>query len=259
MNKELQFESNHSQNEWFRQESLGLLTQQLRSIQYPGYPSMESRLWCEDYFEAMEPLVLPMGPWETSEGETPTILERQNFANRRLRLDAWGRPLHPWFEDMLSADGIGVVTGKGAYWNWGPNYTADSIVLRHDKAEPHVLLIKRSDTGQWALPGGFINTREESLIAALRETNEETGLDLSGCNPVVTQVYCGPLADVRITANAWPETTAFRFDLLDMTGIGDIQGADDATTAAWVPVSKIDQQMFGSHRLLIQLALQGSR
>lgn len=246
-----------ARSDWFRQQSLVMLGQQLGRITYPDYPPNNDRLWCDGQLDAMEPLVLPVGAWETSEGATPTIFEQQTFASKNLRLDAWGRPVHPWFDDMLSDADIGVVTGKGAYWNWGPNYTADSIVIRHDLAEPHILLIERGDTGQWALPGGFIDKDEGSLTAALRETKEETGLDITACNRLkYGQVYSGPLADIRVTANAWPETTAFRFDLLDGMTIGDIRGGDDAQAAAWVPISEIGDQMFGSHRLLIELALQ---
>lgn len=241
--------------ESFKIQSLEALRTNLANNAYPNYPDFKDRLWADGWTTELESLVLPLGAWETSDGATPTISEQLHFSNMSLLLDTWGRPIHPWFNDMLGDPKIGVLTGKGAYWNWGPNYTADSIVVRHDLAETHVLLIERSDTGQWALPGGFIDKGEESLIAALRETNEETGLDLSKCNPAVTQIYSGPLADIRVTANAWPETTAFRFDLLDTTDIDDIQGADDANSAAWIPVSKIDEQMFGSHRLLIELAL----
>lgn len=48
------------------------------------------------------------------------------------------------------------------------------IVTREDGA---VLLIRRSDNGNWALPGGAIELRESVADAAVRETREETGID----------------------------------------------------------------------------------
>ena len=58
-------------------------------------------------------------------------------------------------------------------WYDGPNYTADSIVISPGLRQ--VLLIQR-ETGEWALPGGFIDQGEDPLVAAIRETREETGV-----------------------------------------------------------------------------------
>lgn len=38
-----------------------------------------------------------------------------------------------------------------------------------------ILLLRRSDTGAWALPGGHIEKGESAWEAAVRETEEETG------------------------------------------------------------------------------------
>lgn len=42
-----------------------------------------------------------------------------------------------------------------------------------------VLLIKRSDTNLWSLPGGWLEPNESPEEAAIRETKEETGLDVA--------------------------------------------------------------------------------
>lgn len=41
-----------------------------------------------------------------------------------------------------------------------------------------VLLIERADNGQWALPGGGQEVGESTPAAAVRETREETGIDV---------------------------------------------------------------------------------
>ncbi|WP_322755508.1 NUDIX domain-containing protein [Frankia sp. Cas3] len=41
-----------------------------------------------------------------------------------------------------------------------------------------LLLIRRSDDGYWALPGGFMDPGERIAAAAVREVKEETGLDI---------------------------------------------------------------------------------
>jgi 8-oxo-dGTP pyrophosphatase MutT (NUDIX family) len=40
-----------------------------------------------------------------------------------------------------------------------------------------LLLIRRTDNGNWAVPGGAIDLGESMIDAAVRETREETGID----------------------------------------------------------------------------------
>ena len=48
-------------------------------------------------------------------------------------------------------------------------------VVAHDAGE--ILLIRRTDNGNWALPGGAIGLGESVAQAAVRETLEETGIE----------------------------------------------------------------------------------
>ncbi|MBO4514124.1 MAG: NUDIX hydrolase, partial [Lachnospiraceae bacterium] len=62
-----------------------------------------------------------------------------------------------------------------------PSVTADVVTLTVDEQDQLcILLIKRGGypyKGKWALPGGFMNTDEESVTqAARRELYEETGV-----------------------------------------------------------------------------------
>lgn len=45
-------------------------------------------------------------------------------------------------------------------------------------ADGRALLIKRSDDGTWSHPGGFTEPNERPVDTAVRETKEETGLDV---------------------------------------------------------------------------------
>lgn len=55
-----------------------------------------------------------------------------------------------------------------------PIFAAETAVVYDDQ----VLLIQRSDIGGWAFPGGFIDPGESVAQAAIRETWEETGLEV---------------------------------------------------------------------------------
>lgn len=60
-----------------------------------------------------------------------------------------------------------------------PELTADCVVFGFDGVDLSVLLIERKNepyTGNWALPGGFMNMDETIEECALRELREETGI-----------------------------------------------------------------------------------
>lgn len=114
-----------------------------------------------------------------------------------------GRPLCP-----LGRMGI---TGRGNLGKWGPNHAADAIVTRVSEQGGLELLIVKRPSGEWAVPGGFVDAGEKALTTALRELGEETGIE----NPGVpaTTVYTGIVRDPRTTDNAWIETSAFHLHL----------------------------------------------
>lgn len=243
--------------EWFRDQSLGLLAMQLAEIQFDGYPSMEHRLYGKpDSEEVLSALIKTSGRGFArayKELHLPTISEQQEFTDLNLRLDPHGRPLHPWFAQMIENKEVGVALGNGFYWEYGPNLTADPIVKRHDLDEPHVLIITRGDTGQPALPGGMVDKGEDPLEAAYRECLEETDFDISDYPHTVRTGYSGPVADVRLTAHGWPHTYSYIFELdpeVNITSPMSGEGKDDATHYRWTPESEATEVLFGSHKLL---------
>lgn len=246
--------------EWFKRRSLEALKENLASHHYPGYPwrrlTMNTRTGIGKLLGRWH---LPIGEWDSGHfPNVPSEAEIERLSMQGYTLDTYGRPVHPWLEELLQPD-IGVVTGKGFYRNWGANRTADPILIRTDLDEPHVLLIQRKDTGMWALPGGFIEPGEPPLEAALREAHEETLIDWRWLVSDTKLTYQGPLADIRTTAHAWPETSAFSL-LLDprLTAhlpVGPLPGdTTEVNTVMWQPLAAYDGAAFGSHRLLLELA-----
>jgi len=65
--------------------------------------------------------------------------------------------------------------------HWGLHGAAGLLLVRRDQNEPLVLLQLRAawthGGGTWALPGGALDSHEDSVSAAAREALEEAGID----------------------------------------------------------------------------------
>ncbi|GHT89978.1 ADP-ribose pyrophosphatase [Betaproteobacteria bacterium] len=145
-------------------------------------------------------------------------------------------------------------------WGNGIFVTVDAVVT----VAAHVLLIRRGNPpgqGLWALPGGFLEVRERLLRGALRELKEETGLDVPETTLRKVAVFDHPDRSQR----ARIITHAHWFDLGDsMETLPEIQGADDASEARWIPLAELpalETRMFEDHfhilNHLLPLALVG--
>lgn len=159
----------------------------------------------------------------------PEILDGINWAARQaraaIRFDVIdGLPINP-FEPHLPE-------GMGDLWVWGEQQAADAIVTATVRGHRHVLLIERGDGHGWATPGGTLDPRETPWLAAVRELNEETGLDLSDADWKVQPVRYVP--DPRAGRNAWMVTWPCLVGLGDVDELPAVVGADDARRAEWV-------------------------
>jgi len=246
--------------EAYIEAQLELLAEGLEATTYPGYPETKDRLVSMVAVlgrTVTGALIVPEGPWIVpgnsvfrDDNLAPSTLATYNLERDGYQTDSEGRPLHPWFERMVEDPKIGVLGGRGAYWHWGPNRTADSVVIHDDS----ILLIQRNDTGTLALPGGFIDGGEHAARAARREVGEETHITLD--NTWGIPFYKGPVVDIRMTAHAWPETTAYLFHLDPKKHRPVPLGGDDAKRAEWVAIKELpDLKLFGSHTFLARLAL----
>lgn len=236
----------------FKIQSLELLKRQIAERIYPGYPANRHRLYVSDPSVDARQLLARSEEWWTDLLDIP--------GKPADHADVRDLPVHPWFDDMVRNRAIGALAGRGAYYFYGPNKTADPIVTRHDLEEPHVALVTRKDTGKLALPGGFLGKHETPLEAAMREFWEETGLRLDYYRPLsIRKIYDGPLADLRVTAHAWPSTAAYHIALpaeytRDMPLLIH-DGNDEVSMAKWYPQSEAND-LFGSHKLLVQFVLR---
>ena len=153
------------------------------------------------------------------------------------------------------------------YWRPGPNPAADMIVQKGNS----VLLIQRgpdgASPGQWALPGGFHETAaalgqpwrpglESAAEAALREVQEETGLDASLLSEHLSYLgfFDSRGRDSRDNDYAWAVSNTFMARLPEGAPSG-VAGADDAADAAWIELSELASiELAFDHRLMLQKA-----
>ena len=128
-----------------------------------------------------------------------------------------------------------------------PAVTADCVVITKE-AEPKVLLIERGDEpfkGCWAFPGGFMNMDETTEQCAIRELEEETGLQVS--NVILIGAYSKVDRDPR------GRTISVAY-LAIVDSPLEVTGQDDAAKAEWWPLSALPQLAF-DHEEIMQDAI----
>ncbi len=92
------------------------------------------------------------------------------------RIDYYDDPAAPAANSLVPSVNVVVVNGAG-----------------------EVLLIRRSDNGNWAVPGGAIDLGESMVQAAVRETREEAGIECEVTGLV--GIYTDPRHVIVYTGN----------------------------------------------------------
>ncbi|HAP76228.1 MAG TPA: NUDIX hydrolase [Acidimicrobiaceae bacterium] len=113
--------------------------------------------------------------------------------------------------------------------------TVDLVVLTVRGDQLQVLLVRRGAApfkGRWALPGGFVEEREDLATAAARELREETGVAPGGAHLEQLATYGAPGRDPRGRV----VSTAYLAFLPDMPQ--PVAGSD-AAAASWVEVEAL--------------------
>ena len=161
-------------------------------------------------------------------------------------------------------------SGRGILGKWGPNHASDPIVTRFhpETAKLQVVVIKREDTGDWALPGGFLK-EDEAFSESLRRAFQAEAGNFDGDEAKMEMfknftsslfengkvVYQGYVDDPRNTDNAWVETTAMHFACNSQLGkLLLLNAGKGAVEVKWLDIDPKDDEysnLYAGHKLWV--------
>lgn len=122
-----------------------------------------------------------------------------------------------------------------------------NVVVVNDAGE--ILMIRRTDNDNWAVPGGAIDLGESVAQAAVRETREESGVECEVTG--VIGIYSDPKHVILYTSNG-EVRQEFSIVLTARPLSGQPTPSSETSEARWVPVSEArDYTMDRSMRIRI--------
>jgi ADP-ribose pyrophosphatase YjhB (NUDIX family) len=128
-----------------------------------------------------------------------------------------------------------------------------NVAVTNDAGE--VLLIRRSDNDNWALPGGGVELGESLTQAAVRETLEESGIECEITG--VSGIYTDPGHVLLYTSNG-EVRQEFSIVLTARATGGELTTSEESSVVRWVPrVDLSGYSMDRSMRLRIGHYLEG--
>ncbi len=118
-----------------------------------------------------------------------------------------------------------------------------------------VLLIRRSDNGYWALPGGAQDLGESTAQAAIREVKEETGIEVEIVG--ISGIYSDPKHVIAYDDGEVRQE--FSICLRARPTGGAVRVSDESSQVEWVdPRELADRQIHPTMRLRIQHGLEAN-
>lgn len=213
-----------------------------------------------------------VNPWNIFNWNKVTEVDRTSYMG--VYDVVHGRPINP-----VGRTGI---KGRGRLGKWGPNHAADPIVTRwklDDKGKKvndpvtkkpilQFVAIERSDTKEWAIPGGMCDIGEHVSKTLKREFLEEAvdstnPKEIAKANEIEkkmenlfkkgVEVYKGYVDDPRNTDNAWMETVVYGFHdgKNNVFKNFDLKAGDDADNVKWMDIDG-DIELYANHKDFIE-------
>ncbi|MBD3636991.1 MAG: NUDIX hydrolase [Crocinitomicaceae bacterium] len=125
--------------------------------------------------------------------------------------------------------------------------TVDAIVLKEERDDYSVLLIKRKNEpykNKWAFPGGFLDEGETLQEAAIRELKEETDVDIHELRQL--HVFDDPNRDPRKRIISVPHYVVINHDV-------NIKASDDAEDVQWFRLDQLPSLAFDHQEMMDML------
>ena len=123
-----------------------------------------------------------------------------------------------------------------------------NVIVVNDQGE--ILLIRRTDNGNWAVPGGGMDLGESITQTAVRETQEETGItcEVTG----LVGIYTSPRHVILYTSNG-EVRQEFSIVFTARPVSGELRPSSESSEPQWVSPAVIPSlQMHPSMRQRIQ-------
>lgn len=128
-----------------------------------------------------------------------------------------------------------------------------NVIVRNEAGD--ILMIRRSDNGNWALPGGAIDLGESLPQAAVRETYEETGITCTITG--LSGIYTDPRHVILYMSNG-EARQEFSIVLTARATAGEPRPSDESSEVRWLsPEAITGYQMDNSMRLRLAHYLEG--
>ncbi len=123
-----------------------------------------------------------------------------------------------------------------------------NVVVVNDAGE--ILMIRRTDNDNWAVPGGAIDLGESVAQAAVRETVEESGIECEITG--IVGIYSDPKHVLLYTSNG-EVRQEFSIVLAARATGGQPTPSSETSEVRWVPLGEAGTfQMDSSMRLRVQ-------
>jgi 8-oxo-dGTP pyrophosphatase MutT (NUDIX family) len=109
-----------------------------------------------------------------------------------------------------------------------------NVVVVNDAGE--ILMIRRTDNDNWAIPGGAIDLGESVAQAAVRETREESGIECEITG--IVGIYSDPKHVLLYTSNG-EVRQEFSIVLTASPLSGQPTPSSESSEVRWVPVPEV--------------------